>query len=86
MSTYSNGWGHLIMSLAVLIFAGVLLVIRAVDPTTVIGLVSTVVAFWFISGARFQAPVQPATQPIATTPVSAPAAPDPVASSGVSIP
>lgn len=65
ITTYSNGWGHLIVTLAVLTFAGVMLIMKAVDSTTVIGLVSTVVAFWFLSGSsKFQQPTQPTPAPL----------------------
>lgn len=54
ITTYSNGWGHLIFSLAVLFFVGFLLFFQRLDLTAAIGLITPVVTFWFISGARFQ--------------------------------
>jgi hypothetical protein len=66
MNTYSNGWGHLIVTLAVLVMCTTLLVLKVVAPDVVMGLLGTVVAFWFLSGSsKFQ---QPATPDTPTTP------------------
>jgi uncharacterized membrane protein YraQ (UPF0718 family) len=69
MNTYSNGWGHLIVTLAVLVMCTTLLVLKVVAADVVMGLVGTVVAFWFLSGSsKFQQPATPDTTTPTTTP------------------
>lgn len=56
MLKYSNGWGHLIMSLATMA-VGLYLIIGTKDVaynTTGYGLIATVVAAWFVPGAAKQ--------------------------------
>ena len=68
MTTYSNGWGHLIVTLAVLGMSTALLILRVVDTATIMGMVGTVVAFWFLSGSsKFQAPLEPVAPAPPTT-------------------
>lgn len=66
---YSNGWGHLLMSI-VLIVAGVILILQpaATVQAVGIGLIGTVVPYWFISSSanaiqQRQATAQPPAQP-----------------------
>ena len=56
MNSYSNGWGHLIATLAVIGAMAFLIWSKSVDVAAALGLLSPVVAFWFMSGAvnRFQ--------------------------------
>lgn len=54
---YSNGWGHLIMSIAFLIAAMLLILFPSTPPDVKgigIGLVFTVSGAWFIPGAAKQ--------------------------------
>ena len=68
MTTYSNGWGHLIVTLAVLGMSTALLILKVVDTATIMGMVGTVVAFWFLSGSsKFQQPIQAPQQPTTST-------------------
>lgn len=64
MSTYSNGWGHLIVTIAVMAMATALFLTKSLDPPAIIALVSPVITFWFMSGAinRFSGP--PSSTPI----------------------
>ncbi len=49
---YSNGWGHLIMSIALLATGIILILIRDATTTGIgIGLISTVAGYWFISSS-----------------------------------
>lgn len=50
---YSNGWGHLIMSVLVLT-AGIYLVVSGQQTTLGISMVSIVVSAWFIPNAAKQ--------------------------------
>lgn len=70
---YSNGWGHLIMSVTSQIVAVILLLQH--DPTlngTAIGLIITVSGYWFVTSAvnaqRHQAPGAPPDPAPPTTP------------------
>jgi hypothetical protein len=58
---YSNGWGHLVMSLAVIAMVTVLLMSKTIDVAAAVGIVAPVITFWFMSGTvnRFNAPIQP---------------------------
>lgn len=51
---YSNGWGHLIMSIVVLAVGLILILLSPPNAGYGIGLVTTVVSAWFISGAAKQ--------------------------------
>lgn len=54
LGKYTNSVGHLIMSI-ICIAAGLVLVLFSSDPTTRalgVSLITTVAAFWFVSGAR----------------------------------
>lgn len=55
MNTYSNGWGHLIVTLAVLLMCSFLLYTGKLDSAVVAGLLGSVISFWFLSGTRVQA-------------------------------
>lgn len=62
---YSNGWGHLIMSLA-LLATGIILILMH-DSTFSgigIGLISSVAGYWFVSSSINQAVKQ--STPVAT--------------------
>jgi hypothetical protein len=79
--TYSNGWGHLVMSVAVLA-AGMYLVVSQKDATyiaTGFTMMGTVVAAWFVPGAAKQVAHQFEQQ--VTTPASQAAANSTAASS-----
>lgn len=52
MLKYTNGWGHLIMSLATM-FVGVLLYLHGVNGLGT-GLIATVVSAWFVPSAAKQ--------------------------------
>jgi hypothetical protein len=56
---YSNGWGHLVVTLAAMIMVSYLLVTHALDATACIGIIAPVITFWFMSGTvnRFNTPV-----------------------------
>lgn len=76
---YSNGWGHLIMSLASMA-AGIFLITRGGEMAAYgVGLVGLVTSAWFVSGAAKQvatevtsnqttAAIQIAAQPITPAP------------------
>lgn len=57
---YSNGWGHLVVTIAVMVMMTVLLVTKALDATAAMSAISIVVSFWFMSGTvnRFSTPPQ----------------------------
>ena len=57
MGTYSNGWGHLIVTLAILAMSTFLLYVGKLDSSAIAGLLGSVVSFWFMSGSvnRFAA-------------------------------
>ncbi len=65
MSKYSNGWGHLVISLAVIGMVTYLLATKSLDATACTTLLSIVITFWFASGManRFNAPVQSSLTP-----------------------
>ena len=67
ITTYSNGWGHLIVTLAVLAMSTAFLYFHLVDATSVMGMIGTVVAFWFLSGSsKFNLPTEPPQSPPAS--------------------
>lgn len=64
---YSNGWGHLIMSIVTLFTMGALMYLKVVDAVVGMPVISLVVAFWFMSGTanRFNNTLNPtATGPL----------------------
>lgn len=77
---YSNGWGHLLMSIALLATGIILILMRDSSTTAVgIGLITTVAGYWFISSsANAQQHVAAAQQSAAATQSQQLPAPDPV--------
>jgi hypothetical protein len=57
LGNYSNGWGHLIATLAVMVFASFALWSGKLASDTVMAIMSPVVTFWFMAGSvnRFNA-------------------------------
>jgi hypothetical protein len=57
MNNYSNGWGHLVVTLAVLAMSTFLIYTGKLDNAAVTGLLGAVISFWFMSGSvnRFSA-------------------------------
>lgn len=51
MTTYSNGWGHLIATIAVLAMCTMLVMFGKIQTDVFAAVVSPVVSFWFMSGA-----------------------------------
>lgn len=51
---YSNGWGHLIMSIALLAVGLCIMLLSPPNAGYGIGLITTVVSAWFIPGAAKQ--------------------------------
>jgi len=50
MKNYSNGWGHLVASITVIICVTVLLIFKSIDTTFAATLMTPVILFWFMSG------------------------------------
>lgn len=71
---YSNGWGHLIMSLA-LLATGVILILMRDSTSTAVGisLISTVAGYWFVTSAANAQQQVAAAQQSATIQVNPPA-------------
>ncbi len=61
---YSNGYGHLAVTLAIIASMTVLLVFHAIDVAVFASVVSPVIGFWFLSGAanRFNPAPNPTAQ------------------------
>lgn len=74
LGEYSNSWGHLAMSLAVIVFAGVLLVLNVNTTVTslAIAVVTLLVGYWFGSGIIAAHPPVIVTTPAPIT-ITAPA-------------
>jgi len=71
---YSNGWGHLIMSLALLATGIILILMRDNSTNAVgIGLITTVAGYWFISSSANAQQQVAAAQQSATIQVNPPA-------------
>lgn len=51
VSKYSNGWGHMFVTLAVIGAVVALLITKSVDSTWAIGVLTPAVTFWFLSGS-----------------------------------
>jgi len=68
LGQYSNGWGHAIVTVAVLAMVTILRVFNAIDTTTLVAICSPVIAFWFLTGTvnRFN-PTASNTSDTATT-------------------
>ena len=73
MATYSNGWGHLIATIAVLGFSGFALWSGKLQSDTVMAIMSPVVTFWFMAGTlnRFATASTPASSSTTTTTTTA---------------
>ncbi len=62
MLTYSNGWGHFGITIAVIMMATFLIYTGKLDTSAATGLLGAVISFWFMSGSvnRFASPSQAA--------------------------
>lgn len=71
---YSNGWGHLLMSIMLLATGIILILIRDTATTAVgIGLITTVAGYWFVSSSANAQQQAFAAQHAATIQVNPPA-------------
>ncbi len=61
LAKYSNGWGHLVITLATMTMVSFLLFTNKLDTTACMTILSIVISFWFMSGTvnRFNAPLTP---------------------------
>ena len=79
ITKYSNGYGHLAVTLGVLICVTIMLCLKAIPVDAAIGLATPAIAFWFLSGAAsrfekeplapaptFNQPAQPAPAQVTT--------------------
>jgi hypothetical protein len=69
MVKYSNGWGHLAVTIATMAMTTYLLATKALDATACTAIIAPVITFWFMSGTvnRFNTPMQ--SEPL--TPIQA---------------
>jgi hypothetical protein len=65
--TYSNGYGHLAVTLAIVVMVFILLLVNRISITDAKDLVTPVILFWFMSGAskfnRYNNPLNPPPAP-----------------------
>ena len=73
MGSYSNGWGHLIVTISVLGMSTFLIYTGKLDNAAVTGLLGSVISFWFMSGQvnRFALNSTPGSSSSTTTTVTA---------------
>jgi len=50
LGNYSNGWGHLIVTVTIIVSMTVLLAVKAIDSAVFTGVVTPVILFWFGTG------------------------------------
>ena len=69
MLNYSNGWGHLVVTVCVLAMCTFLLYFGKLDSSAIAGLLGSVISFWFMSGSvnRFAAATTPSSSSTITT-------------------
>lgn len=69
---YSNGWGHLVMSIVTLFVIGALMYLKVIDAIAGLPILGVVISFWFMSGSANRFNNSP--NPTATGPLSLPPA------------